>query len=114
MLGICLPYDKDGESFEYMIGIESPGDRAGLPGPCREAEIPAATYGVFESRGPMPTAIQNAWKSAFGEWFPASGYEHAGSPDFEAYPAFPMGDPRGDPESPQCYAEVWIPLKKKG
>ncbi len=113
MLGLCLPYEKDGETFEYMVGIESPGDKAGLPAGCREATVPAATYGVFPSHGPMPDAIQKTWQRAFSEWFPASGYEHAGTPDFEVYPPFPDGDPRGDAMSPQCYTEVWIPLKKK-
>jgi AraC family transcriptional regulator len=113
MLGICLPMEKDGETFEYMIGIEAPADAAGLPKACRELTIPAGVYGVFESRGPMPDAIQKTWQQAFSEWFPASGYEHAGTPDFEVYPNFPPPDPRGDPASPQCYSEVWIPLRKK-
>jgi AraC family transcriptional regulator len=113
MMGICLPYEKDGETFEYMIGIEAPADRKGLPAGCREASLPKATYGVFESHGPMPMAIQEVWKRVFNEWFPASGYEHAGTPDFEVYPSFPPKDPRGDPGSPQCYSEVWVPLKKK-
>jgi AraC family transcriptional regulator len=113
LLGICLPYEGDGETFEYMIGIEAPSSRIGLPPGCKDAVLPAATYAVFESRGPMPGAIQETWKRAFSEWFPASGYEHAGTPDFEVYPRFPPDDPRGDPASPQCYTEVWIPLKKK-
>jgi len=113
MLGLCLPYEKDGETFEYMVGIESPADRKGLPAGCRDIAVPAATYGVFACRGPMPDAIQKTWQKAMSEWFPASGYEHAGTPDFEVYPNFPAGDPRGDPQSPQCYSEVWVPLKKK-
>ena len=108
MLGICCDMNQDG-SFSYVIGVEDQGKP--LPEGTKSYTIPAAKYAVFESVGAMPDAIQNVWKQAFGEWFPTSGYEHCGTPDFEVYPAFPPGDERGDPSSPKCYSEVWIPLK---
>jgi AraC family transcriptional regulator len=109
MLGICCDMDMKAGTFHYVIGVEDHGTP--LPEGTRTFPVPAATYAVFESVGAMPDAIQNVWKEAYGQWFPSSGYEHGGTPDFEVYPAFPPGDERGDPSSPKCYSEVWIPLK---
>jgi AraC family transcriptional regulator len=114
VLGVCYDYQPADNSFAYMAGIETPAAGAAvLPAGCESTTLPAATYAVFESIGPMPHAIQAVWKAAYSDWFPSSGYEHAGTPDFEVYPPFPLGDPRGDPASPQCVSEVWIPIKKK-
>ena len=93
-----------------MIGVVSADP--GLPPGTRAFGLPAATYAVFESVGPMPHTIQNVWNRAFTEWFPGSGYQHSGGTDFEVYPPFPPDDPRGDPTSPECYSEVWIPIKR--
>jgi AraC family transcriptional regulator len=111
-IGLCAEWSEDREEFTYLIGVEAvPGVR--LPEGTRGIELPAATYVVFESVGAMPDAIQNVWKTAFAEWFPTSGFEHAGTPDFEVYPEFPDGDPRGDVNSPQYYSEVWVPIRPK-
>ena len=112
MLGICHDYQAADNSFAYLIAVEAPTDGEGmLPAGTVTATIPAATYAVFESKGPMPHAIQAVWKQAYNDWFPSSGYEHGGTPDFEVYP--PFNDSRGDPASPDCITEVWIPIKKK-
>jgi AraC family transcriptional regulator len=60
----------------------------------------------------MPGAIQAVWKQIYSEWFPASEYEHAGTPDFELYPE--QEDPSIDDTSEKYRCEVWIPIKKKG
>ncbi|RXT07959.1 hypothetical protein EIZ39_11120 [Ammoniphilus sp. CFH 90114] len=49
--------------------------------------IPAATWAVFTSIGPMPGAIQQVWSNIFQEWFPSTGYQHSGRPELEVYPA---------------------------
>lgn len=112
LLGICSMWDATSEEFDYYIAIEKPADSASAPADWQTMTLPAANYVVFEVNGAMPNAIQDAWCRAYNEWFPGSGYEHAGTPDFEVYPCFPEGDPRGNPNSPQCYSEIWIPLKK--
>jgi AraC family transcriptional regulator len=112
-IGLCCEWDRAKEELTYMIGVDLPDAGAGLPVGTREVTVPAATYAVFESIGPMPHTIQHVWIRAFNEWFPTSGWEHAGTPDFEVYPAFADDDPRGDITSEQCYCEVWIPLKKQ-
>ncbi len=112
MFGICTDMGAD-EQFTYVVGVEDSTATIKLPAgkELKVRTIPSATYAVFESIGPMPHAIQEVWKRAYGEWFPSSGYEHAGSPDFEVYP--PYEDSRGNPDSPDCVTEVWIPIKPK-
>ena len=103
---------KPDSTFSYLIGIEDVGQTVpGLEKGLETVVLPAATYAVFPSIGPMPQAIQAVWQRVFSEWFPSSGYEHADCPDFEVYPMF--DDSRGDPASPDCYSEVWVPIRKK-
>ena len=103
--GVCAEFDMANEEFTYLIAIETPADRAALPDGCRHIAVPAATWGVFEARGPLPESIQDVMRRIFGEWFPASGWEHADGPELEIYSA-------DDPRDADCYSEVWIPLQK--
>ena len=54
----------------------------------------------------MPDAMPRVWERIFSEWFPATGYEHAGGPEMEVY----LSD--ADPSSEDYYSEIWIPIKK--
>ncbi|MEI8094981.1 MAG: GyrI-like domain-containing protein [Spirochaetales bacterium] len=112
VLGLCAEADLAKQEFTYFIAVEQ---QVGVTYPegTRSVRLGAAKYVVFTAIGAMPDAIQNVWKQAFEEWFPASGYEHAGTPDFEVYPPFPEGDPRGNPDSPENLSEVWIPIRPK-
>ncbi|MFC5650641.1 effector binding domain-containing protein [Paenibacillus solisilvae] len=104
ILGICLEMDHSKEQFTYLIAVkahsESSGDGFGL------TNIPASTWAVFPSIGPMPGAIQNVWQRIFQEWFPATGYEHSNGPDLEIYPP-------GDTAAEDYRCEVWVPIMKK-
>lgn len=112
MLGICYDYKPEDNSFAYVIAIERGSHSLKeFPQDCQIVKVPPATYAVFECRGPMPQAIQDLWKQIYTEWFPASEYEHAGTPDFEVYP--PQDDPAITDSSPDYRTEVWIPIKKK-
>jgi AraC family transcriptional regulator len=102
--GICMDFDSAKEELSYMIAIER--IEGSLPADWVDKVIPAATWAVFESVGAMPNAIQNVWKQIYTEWFPSMGYEHAGGPELEVYPAEDAYD-----DSYRC--EVWIPIKKK-
>jgi AraC family transcriptional regulator len=105
MLGICHDFRPSNESFAYAVCVETPkGGTGSFPSGFREILIPKATYVIFEADGPIPASIAEVWKNAYAEWFPSSEYEHAGTPDFEAY----LGDPG---KVRKC--EVWIPIKKK-
>ncbi len=48
--------------------------------------IPASTWAIFTSVGPLPGAIQSVFGRIFQEWFPATGYKHAEAPVLEVYP----------------------------
>jgi AraC family transcriptional regulator len=111
-VGLCCDWDRSRDEFTYVIGVDLAAERQPLPEGTCEFQLAPATYAVFESIGPMPHTIQNIWRRAFHEWFPSSGWEHTGAPDFEVYPTFAADDPRGDVTSPQCYSEVWIPIRR--
>ena len=99
MLGICV--EKPHEKIDYWVATEYAGDvKEGF----EVIGLPASKWGVFEVHGPMPDAMTKVWKQIFSEWFPANGYQHAGTPEFERYT-------EDDPFSPDCYSEIWIPLK---
>lgn len=104
ILGICMN-DYYDESFTYIIAKRKATD-VPLNGEFTEYEIPAATWAVFADEGKMPETIQNVWKRVFSEWFPSTGYEHAGLPEFEVY--LDCGTSDAD-----ARFEVWIPINKK-
>jgi AraC family transcriptional regulator len=105
-LGVYLDdYDVITHEFTYLAAIETPAHYQGLPRDYVDITAPAGTWAVFESRGALPTAIQNVWNHVFREWFPAHGYEHRPGPELEVYP-------EGDIRSSDYYCEVWIPVKK--
>jgi AraC family transcriptional regulator len=103
-LGICMSMDMEKELLSYWIGVEA--DAAADPQGYETAVIPAASWAVFTSVGPMPHAIQNVWERIFQEWFPGTGYEHTGGPEFELYPP-------GDTAAADYVCEVWVPVVKK-
>lgn len=104
LLGICLDMDLDREEFTYLIAVEKRAEAAAAPDPDLVVrEIPAATWAVFTSIGPLPAAIQQVWQRIGREWFPATGYAHAGGPDLEVYPP-------GNPAADDYRCEVWIPV----
>ncbi|MFD2627318.1 AraC family transcriptional regulator [Oceanobacillus kapialis] len=104
IMGICMDFDKEQEQIRYFIAAEKSSKE--VPTTWEEGEIPAATWAVFPVKGPMPTAIQRVWERIFSEWFPSTGYEHAGGPEIEAYT-------NGDPYAEDYYSEIWVPVVKK-
>lgn len=104
-LGICMnDEDKDG-NFTYVIGdpVSSTED---VPEGFTAFEIPAATYAVFTSTGPMPEAIQATWKSIYSQWFPASEYE-----EIHNHPQYEWYDERCQNNPPEM--DICIPVRKK-
>ncbi|MBS4207326.1 AraC family transcriptional regulator [Bacillus sp. FJAT-50079] len=105
LIGICLDFDKEQENLTYLIGAEKNIEQ--IPVDWEEREIPAATWAVFPVHGAMPEAMPRVWGRIFSEWFPSTGYEHAGGPEMEVY----LSDT--DPYSEDYYSEIWIPVKSK-
>ena len=104
LLGICLTNDHDHEEMTYAIAVEGTFEGPEHAG-WTTAEIPAATWAAFPSIGRLPDAIQHVWTRIFEEWFPATGYQHAGGPELEVLPA-------GDDLATSYQCEVWVPVVK--
>lgn len=103
ILGVCTmnAEQRAKNLLDYWVAVEHEGE---APKEFLTFEIPASKWAVFGVHGAMPHAMHKAWKQIFSEWFPSSGYEHAGIPEFENYPG-------GDPFSDDYYSEIWIPVK---
>jgi AraC family transcriptional regulator len=104
LLGICLDMGPDQEEFTYMIACRT--DQSTPAEGYSLRTIPASTWAIFTSIGPIPGAIQDVFGRIFQEWFPATGYEHAEAPELEVYPP-------GDVTADDYRCEVWIPIVKK-
>ncbi|GAA0344220.1 AraC family transcriptional regulator [Bacillus carboniphilus] len=104
LLGICMDFDKQQENLTYLIGAEKKITE--VPDDWEEREIPSASWAVFPVRGAMPEAMQTVWERIYSEWFPSTGYEHAGGPEMEVYCS------KEDPYQEGYYSEIWIPIKK--
>jgi len=104
LIGICMEFDKQQENLTYLICAEKNIDQ--IPVEWEERQVPSATWAVFPVHGAMPDAMPRVWERIFSEWFPATGYEHAGGPEMEVY----LSD--ADPSSEDYYSEIWIPIKK--
>lgn len=99
---IGISANNNGETVDYYIACTTDETQAsGL----ETLHIPPATWGVFESVGPLPDALINTWKRIFSEWFPASGYECAELPTLELYSD-------GDSSAEDYRCELWLPLRK--
>ncbi|PLR77056.1 AraC family transcriptional regulator [Bacillus sp. V3-13] len=102
VLGVCVDKSKQSDQvMDYWVATEYKGD---VPDELSSIEIPAAKWAVFEVHGPMPDAMQKAWKQIYSEWLPSSKYELADSPQLEVYT-------NDNPSNPDYYSEIWIPVK---
>lgn len=103
VLGVCVVDEtsKQTQQMDYWIATAYEGDKRE---DLLQREIPASKWAVFEVHGPMPEAMHRVWKQIFSEWFPSSGYEHAGTPELEVYPM-------EDASNSDYYSEIWIPVK---
>jgi AraC family transcriptional regulator len=104
LFGIVLDMQPGKGDFTYMIGTQTDGTLPETGYSVRT--IPASTWAIFTCVGPIPGAIQSTFGRIFQEWFPATGYEHAGAPELEVYPP-------GDVTAEDYRCEVWIPIVKK-
>lgn len=103
VLGVSKDFDKHKDEFNYMIAVEE--IKGTLPKGYISATIPAATWAVFESVGPLPETSHDLLRRIFTEWFPSTGYQHDCAPELEVYSV-------GDMFSADYRCEIWIPIKK--
>lgn len=101
IMGICANFNET--EFDYYVASATDKE---IPEGMDELKAPAGLWVVFECVGPMPEAIQAVWKRIYSEWFPSSGYEHAGTAEIEWYSD-------GDANAADYRSEIWIPIMKK-
>ena len=102
--GVC--YNTDDEAnMDYLAGVEV-RNFADVPPDFARLRIPPHRYAVFEHREHI-SSLQETYKSLFGQWLPASGYEMADAPLFERYP------PTFDGRTGTGGLELWVPVEKK-
>ncbi|HYF75135.1 MAG TPA: helix-turn-helix domain-containing protein, partial [Candidatus Nitrosocosmicus sp.] len=65
VLGICMDMELDKEQMAYMIAVEHNG--VNKDDSLTTRKIPAATWAVFTSVGPLPSAIQKVTERIFQE-----------------------------------------------
>lgn len=109
-LGVCVDFDPESGDYGYLIGFEVAEEQELTNTELAYRTVPASTYAVFTTQ-PAPREqftemIQGTWEEIFRNWFPASGYEHAGTSDLEWY-----DDKSNDPAHMQM--DIYIPIKKK-
>ena len=99
--GVNKSYDMSTGEFEYLAGLEV-DSAADMPEGVVSWDLPAQKYAVFPCT--LPT-IGQAFGHICNTWLPQSGYQHAGSPEFELYnEAF-------DPNDPNSVLYLYIPIK---
>ncbi|WBW96798.1 AraC family transcriptional regulator [Oceanirhabdus sp. W0125-5] len=97
-------HEKDG-TFKYMVCKSTP--EGGVDDKFVKLDVPECTWVVFPI-GPYTgeegtKMIHATWKRIYPEWFPTSGYEHSGGPEFEMY--YSLGEDK-------FITEIWIPVIK--
>ena len=98
-------------TFEYLIA-DPYKDGAAVPEGFEVRTIPAFTWAVFMSDGPMPEALQKVNVKIFSEWLPANReYEFASGYCIEKYDD-PAQYPNGTKDE-KYHAEIWIPVTQK-
>lgn len=105
LLGVCFSGEMEENGFPYAIGVEYNGAPLGGEG-LDVVDIPAHTYAVFTSKGPMPDAFKDTYRKICTEFFPQSGYEYGNGVELEVYPS-------ADTQDPNYSCEIWVAVKDK-
>lgn len=91
----------EGTVLDYHHGVV-----AGKAGPddLDSLRVPAGTWAVFESSGPMPHSIQYLWRDVFTQWFPSNPYQSRPGPEILRTELSEDGT--------HADAELWIPVER--
>jgi AraC family transcriptional regulator len=104
MFGIMMDMQPGNDDFTYLIARKT--DVTSPPEEFVLSTIPASTWAIFTSVGPVAVAIPSVFGRIYQEWFPSTGFEHSGAPEMEVYPP-------GDVTAEDYRCEVWVPIVKK-
>lgn len=103
IMGVSYAHQHNEDKYKYLVGVEYNSKNKNMYNEI--INIPSSNWSIFTGEGKFPEAITIAWKRIFEEWFPATGYEHAGIPEIE------FSCPTKNPG--EIKWEIWIPIIKK-
>lgn len=84
-IGVYSAYESDVHGvYQILAGREIKGSRK-LPSSLAVVNVPAGTYLVFESTGPVPGSVVAGWQAVWA-YFERSPAQRAYTCDFEIYP----------------------------
>lgn len=103
-LGLCFGYDDNGVNT-YMVAVKSPENPASkLKQKYKEYTIPASSWIIFESIGPVFPTLSNTWKRIYGEFIPSNNYKQ--NPDIPTIEKYFNNDVNAE----DYKVEIWIPI----
>ncbi|HEX5539974.1 MAG TPA: AraC family transcriptional regulator [Micromonospora sp.] len=92
---------EEGTELDYYHGVVT---NAAPPDDMESLAVPAGTWAVFESSGPVPQAIQYLWRDVFTQWFPSNPYQSRPGPEILRT--------RLSQDGTEAEAELWIPVER--
>ncbi|HEX5543360.1 MAG TPA: AraC family transcriptional regulator [Micromonospora sp.] len=92
---------EEGTELDYHHGVVT---NAAPPDGMESLAVPAGTWAVFESSGPVPQAIQYLWRDVFTQWFPSNPYQSRPGPEILRT--------RLSQDGAEAEAELWIPVER--
>ncbi|MEU9714045.1 AraC family transcriptional regulator [Streptomyces sp. NPDC047976] len=95
---------EEGALADYWIGVLAAAGTAA--GELDVLDVPAGTWAVFESRGPLPGALQELWRDVFTQWFPSNPYTSRPGPELLRTGPVAAGG--------QTRSQLWIPVERTG
>ncbi|GAA3052390.1 AraC family transcriptional regulator [Kitasatospora albolonga] len=104
MLSVCDGLDPsraEGTELDYYQAVVAPDP---VPEGLDTLVVPAGEWGVFETSGPFPQALQELWRDVFTQWFPSGPYRSRPGPELLALGSFPDGS--------DTTAQLWIPVER--
>ncbi|MFF1380593.1 GyrI-like domain-containing protein [Streptomyces sp. NPDC058308] len=105
VLAVCDDLDPsraEGTELDYYQGVVT---SAPAPEGAATLSVPAGTWAVFATSGPVPETIQYLWRDVFTEWFPSNPYR--GRPGPEILRTRPSAD------GAEADAELWLPVERE-
>jgi predicted transcriptional regulator YdeE len=98
--GICRGEANEDTPW-YLAGVEV-SQVENIPAGMAIWEIPEQRYAVFPCT--LPT-LHEAYRHAFEDWLPGSGYQRVDGPDFELYTE------EFEPSNPESRMYIYVPIK---
>ncbi|MFI7462171.1 GyrI-like domain-containing protein [Nonomuraea sp. NPDC049646] len=94
------PSRAEGTELGYHHGVIT---SAAAPEGTTTLAVPAGTWAVFTTSGPVPQAIQELWRDVFTEWFPSNPYRTRTGPEILRTHL--------SPDKTEADAELWLPVE---